>query len=298
MGEVIIIDAPPAGATTLSVTLVGAGGSGGAALVVPANPELLPLPLNGPVISGGQGGGSGSEIAANIAVASITFPLTLNLGIAPALGGDGGRTTLTDSTVIISGNTGVGLNAAGGKAGAQNVNQSLIPPAPTPVGGKGQYGGGGAGAGAPADVIPAPAIILSVIAPGVGSFEDGLPSTPATIPFGVSGSGGNGGGLYGGIGGNGYVLNVISLGIPASTGGGGGGQAPGPLQTTSSLVLTSPFQSGGNGGNIAADPTETMDATNGVLGGGGGGAGGTLTPSPVAGPIGLGGNGYGILTWY
>ena len=247
----------PSGACTVTYTIVGGGGTGG------ANPGT-PQPNN----QGGGGGGGGGGVV------SGTFAAVSGAARAITVGGAGAASSIAGVNTAAAGATGQnGINigptiargGAGGPSGNGNPggsNNNLV------SGG----GGGGAGAGG------------GGAASGAVGGTGGAGAAQACGTGAVYGGGGGGGSATGGPGSNGGGAGGSAGGGPAAgtagavnTGGGGGGGGD----------FTGAAQGGGAGGSgivVLCYPNSTVSEIAGnsgtnstifgltAVGGGGGGA--------------------------
>lgn len=262
------------GAKTLTMKLVGAGGSAGEAILCGAGASC-----GGP---GGGGGGATTDVVvswADLGVTSCTA--SVPQGVAPG-GAIAADTTVTCGSYVYhapSGGSGVIGTAGAATGGGGGASPMLAGAAGAGASGgaapgPGTYtsGGGGGGSGAGAN---------GVSLPGVGSGGGG------STNVGVSGTGGNG--LYATGGGSGAGCNA---GV-AAAGSTGGKQGTSIAQATASVNgAARPGMPGAGGGGGASSTGAAGNGGNGgTPGGGAGGAGNGCNNTGTPGTSGTSGGG-------
>ena len=225
----------PAGVTTISAVVVGAGGGG--------------------VYSGNGGsGGAGGDLRYSTSIAVVPGEtLTINVGVGGAIGTITATSGGFSSIVRVSNGTTL-LSAAGGGGGRQTSTPNVQNGSSTGIGGV--VGGGTGGRAATATTIS-----NTSGGGGAGGYSGaggaagvGAVAGAASVGFGGGGGGGNGSGLIAGNGGGvGILGSGPSNGTAGAIGGAGGAGSAGSGQT---------YGGGGRG-------SDTLISTNATAGGNG-----------------------------
>lgn len=281
----------PSNARRVQILAVGGGGGGGSGGTNTTTNTA----------AGGGGGGGGQIQKAKYRSSDLAQTLTLSVGAAGAIAGNGGDSTVTNAGAVIltaKGGTG-GVTAVTTTAGAGGAGGTRGTATTAPTGATGLVGGGGGAVGAPG------AVGASADFGGAGG---GGGSNGANV-------GGTGGGATlesaaGGGGGAAVVSSTAQNGGPGGASSAAGGAIAGPSGSTgntgSKPTTPSPATStlapyGGAGGGGGGSGRATGGGDGGVGGsyGGGGGAGGGANNSGAAGVGGIGAVGaILIITWF
>jgi hypothetical protein len=282
----------PAGTTSFTFTMKGAGGGGGRS---------------------GAAGGAGGTVTGTItipgSVTSTTFTVVVGgsgVGATSATGGSGGAS----GTGCAAGGSGAtGTSTGGGGGGGATCIYLTGAPAGTivTVGGGGGGGAssssatGGAGGGGPT-INPGTNTATSggTVSPAAGG-TGGSTLTAGTFPFAVTNTGGAGGAGSISAGGTGGTCSAGACG-PGGTGGsgatfgaggGGGGEASGGAGGAARTGSTN-FAGGGGGGSAytggAQSGSSNYTVTVTSASNGGGSAGGAAGANGTAGSVSFTGN--------
>ena len=277
----------PAGATSFTFTMKGAGGGGGRS---------------------GAAGGSGGTVAGTITIpisaTSTTFTVIVGGAGAGSTGTAGGSGGASGTGCAAGGSGGTATTAGGGGGGGATCIYLAGAPAGTIVSVGGGGGGGansasatgGAGGGGPtANPGSNTAASGTTVSSAIGG-AGGSTLTAGAFPFTVTNTGGAGGTGSSSSGGTGGTCSAGACG-PGGTGGsgatygaggGGGGEASGGAGGAAKIG-SSNFAAGGGGGSAYTGGTQNGSSNYTVTvssaSGGGGGAGGTAGASGTAGSV-------------
>jgi hypothetical protein len=281
----------PAGVTSFTFTIKGAGGGGGHTGA-----------------AGGRGGAVSGTVTIPASTTATTFTVVVGGAGAGATGVAGGAAGSGGTGCALGGSGGSGTTGGGGGGGGGGATCLYLSGAPAntivTVGGGGGGGGGasstsatgGAGGGGPtsnpASNTAGSGGTVSTAAGGTG----GSTLTAGAFPFAITNTGGAGGTGSTAAGGTGGTCAGGSCG-PGGTGGagasdgaggGGGGEASGGAGGAVKSG-TSNFAGGGGGGSAFTAGTQNGSSNYTVTvssaGNGGGGAGGAAGASGTAGSV-------------
>jgi len=282
----------PAGVTSFTFTLQGAGGGGG---------------YHG--AAGGAGGVVSGTITIPLSVSSTTFTVVVGGAGGGASATTGGSNGAGGTGCALGGTGGGGTSAAGGGGGGATclyLSSSSADTIVTVGGGGGGAGGsttgtGGTGGGGPTSNPGSNAGANGTTVSSAPGGSGGSTLTAGSFPFALTNTGGSGGAGNASSGGTGGMCSGGACG-PGGTaggatygaGGGGGGEASGGAGG-SATNGSSHYAAGGGGGSAYTGGTRSGSSNYTVTissaSNGGGGAGGAAGASGTAGSVSFTGSG-------